>query len=75
VSNDFETVFEFDDLESDQPDAEEPSTWQHAQDRPDAEIDALDWADQHSIVDDSLFDEDAPESAVSTIASALNVEP
>ena len=62
MSNDFEVVREFDDFESDQPDPEEPSTWQHAQERSDAEIDALDWAEQHSTVEDPLSEEDAPES-------------
>jgi len=62
VSNVFLHVNEPDELKPDQPDPEEPSTWQHAADRSDADVDALDWADQQSMVDDSLFDEDAPES-------------
>jgi len=73
VSNDFETGFERDDIGSDHPDPEEPSTWPDAQERPDAEIDPLDWVDQHSIVDDALFDEDTPESGVSTIATGPNL--
>ena len=58
VSNDFETVPEPDDLESERPDPEEPGTWLHEQ-RTDPEIDDLDWADQHAPVEDPLCEEDA----------------
>ena len=61
MSNDFDLGREPDGFDSDQPDPEEPSTWQHAEVRPDAEVDAVDWEAQHSTVDDPLFEDDAPE--------------
>ena len=70
MSNDFEVRRELDDFESDRPDPEEPSTWQSVEVRPDAEVDAFDWTDQHSVVADLLSDEDGPDSE----STALSVE-
>ena len=64
MNKDFETVREPEELEADRPDPEEPATWQRAEARPDAEIDDLDWADQHSIVGDPTLEDDVPESEV-----------
>ena len=60
MSNDFEVGREHDVVESDRPDPEEPSTWLVAEVRPDAEVDDVDWTDQHSAVEDLLSEEDTP---------------
>jgi hypothetical protein len=76
VSSDFESVHESDDFESERPDPEEPSTFQHPDERSDAEVDVLDWADQHAMVEDPSVEEDAPGSDVVTsiASSGPNVE-
>jgi hypothetical protein len=74
VSDDFETVREPDDFESERPDPEEPQTWQHAGQRVDMEIDELDWADQHSAVEAPLPEDEAVGADTET-ASDEHVRP
>jgi hypothetical protein len=73
VSNDFETSPEPDEYEPPRPDPEEPETWQGEVPR-DAEIDELDWADQHSTVEAPLSEEESPLRDVET-ASSEHVRP
>jgi len=69
VSNDFEVGREHDQSETDRPDPEEPSTWQPADARSDAEVDASDWTDQHSAVADLFPEEDGPAGIEDSLAS------
>ena len=64
VSNDFEISREPDGFESERPDPEEPATWLHEEQRSDAEVDDLDWVDQHATVEDPLPEDEAPGSDV-----------
>lgn len=64
MNKDFETLRESDEFDADRPDPEEPSTRQHAEQRSHTEIDDLDWADQHPIVEDPMLEENAAESDV-----------
>ena len=60
MTRDIETPEDPVDFEDERPDPEEPDTWQEGEPR-DAETDDLDWADQHSTIEDP-FPEDQPEN-------------
>ena len=71
MKDDFDSVLEPDEIDSDRPDPEEPSTWPRAKQRADLEIDDLDWRDQHSAVEDaSTEDEMDPTVAAADLGNS-----
>ncbi|MEX0847785.1 MAG: hypothetical protein WD023_08395 [Ilumatobacteraceae bacterium] len=67
MSNEFEVERQSEDLPPDRPDPEEPSTWEATEAQTDAEIDERDWADQHTLVDATVADEEHGDANTVTI--------